>query len=39
MAILSVQADFWKFFCYLLKGKGRKTQYRKKPPLVPTSWF
>lgn len=32
MAILSMQADFWKFFCYLFQGKGHKTQYRKKPP-------
>lgn len=38
MAILSVQADFWKFFCYLFKGKGHKTQYRKNPPLVQISF-
>lgn len=39
IAILSVQADFWKFFYYLFKGKGHKTQYKKKPHLVPTSCF
>lgn len=39
MAILNGQADFWKFFYYLFKGKGHKTQYRKKQSLVPTSCF
>lgn len=25
MTILSMQADFWKYLCYLFKGKGHKS--------------
>lgn len=39
MTILSMQAHLRNLFCYLFKSKGHKTQYRKKPPLIPLVAF